>query len=192
MNTRTFIVIFLNLHILTCYQITTHIQALLCYHWYGRLQVWNFISFVFDILCETGEHSKTASSISTSSTGNNNITTPGLVRMTEDVQRQSPPKAIVDSSPLQPQMDKNKECKWILHVYTSLLLCLQNLSYKENLIATLSGFWLLLCYISSTYYLTNQFQSIIITPISVWHKKIFRLYDAKRRKSVLKKYPSKY
>lgn len=25
--------------------------------------------------------------------------------------RQSPPKAIVDSSPLQPQMDKNKECK---------------------------------------------------------------------------------
>lgn len=26
--------------------------------------------------------------------------------------RQSPPKAIVDSSPLQPQMDKNKECKF--------------------------------------------------------------------------------
>lgn len=26
--------------------------------------------------------------------------------------RQSPPKAIVDSSPLQPAMDKNKECKF--------------------------------------------------------------------------------
>jgi hypothetical protein len=26
--------------------------------------------------------------------------------------RQSPPKAVVDSSPLQPQMDKNKECKY--------------------------------------------------------------------------------
>ena len=25
--------------------------------------------------------------------------------------RQSPPKAIVDTSPLQPAMDKNKECK---------------------------------------------------------------------------------
>lgn len=70
-----------------------------------------FISLSFLTLnsIQTGEHSKTTSSIST--TGNNNITTPGLVRMTDDVQRQSPPKAIVDSTPLQPQMDKNKECK---------------------------------------------------------------------------------
>uniref|UniRef100_A0A336M5B9 CSON010247 protein n=1 Tax=Culicoides sonorensis TaxID=179676 RepID=A0A336M5B9_CULSO len=45
-----------------------------------------------------GEHSKSASSAST-----------GLVGITDDVQRQSPPKAIVDSTPLQPQMDKNKE-----------------------------------------------------------------------------------
>lgn len=31
--------------------------------------------------------------------------------------RQSPPKAIVDSSPLQPAMDKNKECEYFLIFY---------------------------------------------------------------------------
>ena len=36
--------------------------------------------------------------------------------------RQSPPKAIVDSSPLQPQMDKNKECKWNDNFFQNLFL----------------------------------------------------------------------
>lgn len=31
--------------------------------------------------------------------------------------RQSPPKAIVDSSPLQPVMDRNKECKFSVFVH---------------------------------------------------------------------------
>lgn len=66
----------------------------------------------------TGEHSKTSSSVNQTGTSN---TTPGLVRMTDDIQRQSPPKAIVDSTPLQPQMDKNKECKYKIFFYVKII-----------------------------------------------------------------------
>lgn len=38
--------------------------------------------------------------------------------------RQSPPKAVVDSSPLQAQMDKNKECKYLHNFfYLGINLC---------------------------------------------------------------------
>lgn len=40
--------------------------------------------------------------------------------------RQSPPKAVVDSSPLQPAMDKNKECKCCLYC--------KNFLYTKNLL----------------------------------------------------------
>lgn len=37
--------------------------------------------------------------------------------------RQSPPKAIVDSSPLQPAMDKNKECEYFIDYLLQWFLC---------------------------------------------------------------------
>lgn len=48
-----------------------------------------------------GEHSRTVENMSD-----------GVM----DDQRQSPPKAVVDSSPLQPQINKNKECKYLIFI----------------------------------------------------------------------------
>ena len=61
--------------------------------------------FVYLILFNflAGEHRLNASLVSSSDDGTNSDNYDS---------RQSPPKAIVDSSPLQPAMDKNKECKY--------------------------------------------------------------------------------
>lgn len=41
--------------------------------------------------------------------------------------RQSPPRVVVDRSPLQPAMDKNKECKFLLKIIFNI-----NISYEDT------------------------------------------------------------